>query len=145
MAGLGGPHILMPTISTYRAYFSSPETNPFSGEYQVVLEPYLIDPMNAAAAQTPESVSQQIYAASQQVYPIAFLLWYAPPGLSEDRDSGCVLLLHSISHYASRMGRPASKWDDRTFRKTGRFLLMYRTLGGVVPHLPPLCPSRLHT
>ena len=98
MAGLGGPHILMPTISTYRAYFSSPETNPFSGEYQVVLEPYLIDPMNAAAVQTPASVFQKIYAASQQGDPTTFLLYLATPGLAIDRDSGRVSLLHFISH-----------------------------------------------
>ena len=63
MVSLGGPPVLVPTVSMYRAYFSSPETDLFSREYQAFLEPYLIDPMNAAAAQTPESVSQQIYAA----------------------------------------------------------------------------------
>ena len=60
MAGLGGPPVLVPTIFTYRAYFSSPETDPFSGDYEAFLEPYLIDPMNVAAAQTPASVSHQI-------------------------------------------------------------------------------------
>ena len=64
MDGLGGPPILVPTISTYRAYFYSPETNPFSGDYPAVLELYLIDPINVGYAQTPESVSQQVYAAS---------------------------------------------------------------------------------
>ena len=64
MAGLGGPPILVPTLCTYRAYLSSLETDPFSGDYEAVLEVYLIDPMNAAAAQKPTSVSQQIYAAS---------------------------------------------------------------------------------
>ena len=98
MAGLGGPPVLVPKICTYRAYFSSPETNPFSGDYQAVLGPYIIDPMNVAAAQTPASVSQQIYAASQQGDPTAFLLWHATPGFAEDRDPGCVSLLNSISH-----------------------------------------------
>ena len=75
--------------------------------------------MNAAAAQTPARVSHQIYAASQQGEPIAFLLWHATPGLAEDRNPGRVSLLHSISHYVSRMGRPTSKWDDRTFANQG--------------------------
>ena len=74
MAGLGSPPVLVPTISMYRAYSSSPDTNPFSGEYQAVLEHYLIDPMNAAAVQTPASVFQKIYAASQQGDLTAFLL-----------------------------------------------------------------------
>ena len=84
MASLVGPPVLVPTISTYRAYFSSPDTDPFSGEYQAFLEPYLIDPMNVAAAQTPVSVSQQIYAASQKWDPTIFLLWHATQGLAED-------------------------------------------------------------
>ena len=58
MAGFGGPPNLVPTICTYRAYFSSPETDPFSGGYVAVLEPYRIETMNAAATQTPASVSQ---------------------------------------------------------------------------------------
>ena len=60
MAVLGGPPVLVPTICMYRAYFSSLETDPFSGNYEAILEPYLIDPMNAAVVQTPASVSQQI-------------------------------------------------------------------------------------
>ena len=109
MAGLGGPPVLVTTILAYRAYFSSLETNPFSGDYQAFLGPYLIDPMNAADAQTLASVSNQIYAASQQGDPTTFLLWHAMPRLAKDRDSGRVSLLHSISHYASRMGRPVRK------------------------------------
>ena len=99
----------------YRAHFSFPDTDPFSGKYQEVLEPYHIDPMNAEVVQTPASVSQKIYAASQQWYPTNFLLWDTMPGLSEDRDTGRVSLLHSISHYTSRMVRPASQWDERIF------------------------------
>ena len=57
MAGHGGPPALVPPIRTYRAYFSFPETDQFSGNYQTVLETYLIDTMNAGAAQTPASVS----------------------------------------------------------------------------------------
>ena len=58
MAGLGGQPDLAPTICTYCAYFSRPETDPFSGNYKAVLEPYWVDPMNAAAVLTPASVYQ---------------------------------------------------------------------------------------
>ena len=115
MASLGGPSVLVPMICTYRAYLSSMDTDPFSRDYEVVLEMYLIDSMNTAAAQTPASVSQQIYAASRQVEPTAFLLWNTTPGLANDREPGLVSLLHPVSHYASRMGRPAIKWYNRTF------------------------------
>ena len=110
---------LAPPICTYRAYFSCPETDPFSGDYTAVLEPYRVDPLNAAATPTPASVAQQIYAASQKGDPTAFLLWHATPGLTVDRDSGRISLLHLFSHYASRMGRPLCRWDDETFANRG--------------------------
>ena len=75
MAGLGGQPDLAPIICTYYAYFSLPETDPFPGNYEAVLDPYRIDPMNAGVALTPASVSQQVYAASQKGDPTAFLLW----------------------------------------------------------------------
>ena len=50
MTRLGGQLDLAPTICMYRTYFSRPETDPFSGDYEAVLYPYRIDPMNAAAA-----------------------------------------------------------------------------------------------
>ena len=114
-AGLGGQLDLAPTICTYRAYFSRPEIDPFSGNYEAVLDPYQVDPMNAAAALTPASVSQQIYAASQQGDPTAFLLWHVTSRLAKDWDPGRVSLLHSVSHCASRMGRPPCRWNDETF------------------------------
>ena len=119
MAVLGGQPDLAPTFCMYRAYFPRPETDPVSGDYEAVLDPYRVDPMIAAAALTPASVSQQIYAAIHQGDPTAFLLWHATPRLAEDQDPGQVSLLHSVSHYASRMGRPPSQWDDRTFANRG--------------------------
>ena len=65
--------------------------------------------MNADAAQTLASVSQKIYATSQQGDPTALLLWHAMPGLAKDQDPGSIFLLHSVSYYASRMGQPPSK------------------------------------
>ena len=74
MAGLIVQPDLKPPICTYFAYFSRPETDPLSGDYTAVLDPYCVDPMNAAAVPTPASVSQQIYDASHQGDPTAFLL-----------------------------------------------------------------------
>ena len=119
MAGLGGQPNLAPTICTYRAYFSLPETDPFSGGYEAVLDPYRIDPMNAAATQTPASVSQQIYTSSQQGDPTALFLWNATPGIAKDWDAGCISLLQFVSYYASWMGRPPCKWDNGKFANRG--------------------------
>ena len=46
-------------------------------------------------------------------------MWHATPGLTVDRDPGRVSLLHSVSHYASRMGRPLCCWDDENFANRG--------------------------
>ena len=97
MAGLIDQSDLAPPICTYRAYFSRPETDPFSRDYTALLDPYRVDPINTAAAPTPASVAQQIYAASQQGDPTAFLLWHATPGITVDRDPDRVSLLHSVS------------------------------------------------
>ena len=64
-------------------------------------------------------MSQQVYAAIHQGDPTAFLLWQATPRIAEDHDPGCVLLLQSVNHYVSWMGRPASRWDNRTFANRG--------------------------
>ena len=104
MSSLIGQLDLAPPIRTYRAYFSRPETDPFSGNFTAVLDPYRVYPMNAAAAPPPASVAQQIYAARQQEDPTAFLLWHATPGLTVDRDPGRVSLLHLVSYYTSWMG-----------------------------------------
>ena len=119
MAGLGGQPDLAPTICTYCAYLFLPEINRFSGSYEAVLDPYRVDPMNVAALQTYASVLQQIYIASQQGDPTAFLLWHATPRLAKDQDPGRISLLRSVSHYASRMGRPPCKLDDGAFATRG--------------------------
>ena len=119
MAGLIGHPYLAPPIRTYRAYFPWTETDPFGGDYAAVLEPYRVDPLNAADAPTPTSVAQLIYAVSQQGDPTAFLLWHATPKFTVDQDPGRVSLLHSVRHYASRMGRPLCRWDDETFANRG--------------------------
>ena len=115
MAGLIGQPDLAPPIRTYRAYFSRPETDLFSRDYTAVLDPSRVDPINDAAVTPPSSVAQQIYAARQRGDPTTFLLWHATPVLTVDRDPGRVSLLHSVSYYASRIGRPLCCWDDETF------------------------------
>ena len=141
MTSLGDPPDLVPMICTYRAYFSSPETDPFSGYYKEVLEPYFIYPMNEVAAQMPASVSQKIYTASQQGDPTAFLLCHATPGISDDWDSGRVLLLHSVSQYTSRMGRTSRKWDNTTFANLGDVSYGTTPLAVWDPTYPHLTPT----
>ena len=119
MAGVICQPDLAPPIRMYCAYFSRPETDPFGGDYATVLEPYHVDPLNSAAAPTPASVAQQIYAASQQGDPTAFLLWHVMPGLTVDWYPDRISLLHLVSHYASQMGRPPCRWDDETFANRG--------------------------
>ena len=119
MAGLIGQPDLAPPICTYCAYFSRPETDPFSGDYTAVLDPYCVYLMNAVAAPTPTRVAQQIYAAIQHGDPTAFLLWHATPGLTVYHDPRHFYLLHSVSYHTSWMGRPPCRWYDDTFANRG--------------------------
>ena len=64
-------------------------------------------------------MQQQVYAASQQGDPAAFLLWQEKPGLAKDQDPGRISLLHSVSNYASWMGRSPCQGDDGTFANRG--------------------------
>ena len=137
MAGLLGQPDLAPPIRTYRAYFSRPETDPYGGDYPAVVDPYRVDPLNATAVPTPASVTQQIYAASQQGDPTAFLLWHATSGLAAERNPGRISLLHTVSHYASRMGRSPCCWDGESFTNWGDVTF------GTAP-LAHWDPSKLH-
>ena len=119
MAGLLDQPDLAPPIRMYRAYFSKPETDPFGGDYAAVLDPYRVDPLNAASALTQASVTQHIYAVSQQGDLTAFLLWHATPGLAAEWYPGRISPLHTVSHYASRMGRPPCCWDGESFANRG--------------------------
>ena len=65
--------------------------------------------MNASG---PTNVSQQIYAVSSDVLT-DFLLWLAIPGLTAKKDHSRIVLLHSISQFASRLVRPTTKWDTK--------------------------------
>ena len=105
MASLGGQPDFVPTICTYRAYFSLPETDPFSGGYKAVLEPYRIDPMNAAAAQTPTCVSQQIYTASQQGDP-------PPSSCGTQRPGSPRIGTQAAYPYSTLSGITQGGWDD---------------------------------
>ena len=46
-------------------------------------------------------------------------MWHATPGLADDREPSRISLIHSVSYYASRMGRPPCKWDEGTFANRG--------------------------
>ena len=99
--------------------------------------------MNAAAAPMPAIMAQYIYAASQQGDLTAFLFLNATPGLTVDRDPGGVSLLHSVSYYASRMGRPQCHWDDQTFANRGNVAYSTSPLDQWYPaylYLQPLWP-----
>ena len=43
----------------------------------------------------------------------------ATPGLNPSADPGRIVLLHSVSQFGSRLGRPATKWDSEAFSATG--------------------------
>ena len=44
---------LVPPFRTYREYFASEETNPFTEKFAAVMAPYALDPANTMAAHEP--------------------------------------------------------------------------------------------
>ena len=71
--------------------------------------------MNAAV---PTIVSKQIYGAIDDA-PTKFLLWMATPRLTAYVYPGCIVLLHYIPKFSSRLERPATKWDSKASTATG--------------------------
>ena len=51
--------------------------------------------------------------------PTAFLLCHPTLGFDSSEDPGRLGLVHSISWYDARIGRPASPWDDEAFGTRG--------------------------
>ena len=47
--------------------------------------------------------------------PTAFLLCHPTLGFDSDNDPDRLSLVHSISRYDARIGRPAPPWDDKAF------------------------------
>ena len=64
--------ILVPPMTKHWDYFTRAETNTFHGRYAAILGPFVIDPTAAASAATAD-IARLIYAADQEVFPIAFL------------------------------------------------------------------------
>ena len=52
----------VPPFRTYRDYFSSEETNPFTDNFAVFMAPYALDTANAAVAHEPAALARQVYS-----------------------------------------------------------------------------------
>ena len=83
------------------------------------MSPYALDPANAAAAHEPAVLAQQVYSSTISGDPTAFLMCHPTLGFDSGNDPGRLDLVHSISRYDARIGRPASPWDDKTFGTRG--------------------------
>ena len=114
---------LVPPFRTYREYFASEETNPFTDNFAVVMAPYSLDPDNAAAAHEPAALACQVYSSTMSGDPTAFLLCHPTLGFDSGDDPGRLGLVHSISRYDARIGRPASPWDEEAFGTRGNVMI----------------------
>ena len=103
---------LVPPFRTYREYFASEETNPFTDNFAAVMVPYTLDPANAVAAHETAAFSRQVYSSTMSGEPTVFLLCHPTLGFDSGNDPGRLGLVNSISRYDACIGRPASPWDD---------------------------------
>ena len=83
----------------------------FDSDCTAALAPYDIYTAAPTNALVPDESSQQIYSASGDA-PTDFLLWLATPGIASDVDLGCIDLMHLVSQFAIRLGRPATKCNS---------------------------------
>ena len=83
------------------------------------MAPYALDPANAAAAHEPVALARQVYSSTMSGEPTAFLLCHPTLGFESGDDPGRLSLVHSISRYDARIGRPAFPWDDEAFETQG--------------------------
>ena len=112
-----GIPVLTPPIRDFQAYYASPDSDPFDGDYGPVLDPYKIDPVNTTAALSPAAISTMIYGADDA--PTAFLLWHATPGVDPAVDPGRISMLHAVSRFSARLGRATTQWDGKAFALRG--------------------------
>ena len=98
---------LVPPFKTYREYFASEETNPFTDNFAAVMDPYALDPTKTVAAHEPAALSRQVYSLTMSGDPTAFLLCHLTLGFDSGDDPGRIGLVHSISRYDARIVRPA--------------------------------------
>ena len=114
---------LVPPFKTYRVYFESEETNPFTDNFAAVMAPYSLEPANAAAVHEPAALAQQVYSSTMYGDPTSFLLCHPTPGFDSGDDPDRLGLVHSISQYDACIGRHASPWDDEAFGTRGNVVM----------------------
>ena len=83
------------------------------------MEAPALDPANAAPAHEPATLARQVYSSTMSGDPTAFLLCHPTLGFDSGYDPVRLGLVHSISRYDARIGRPASPWDDEAFGTRG--------------------------
>ena len=108
----------MPPVQYYVSYYAAPNKDLFNDNYKAALATYLIDVAAPTNAPGPTNVAQKIYAERGDS-PTAFLLWLATTGVDTDVHLDHIVMLHSISQFASPLGRPTTKRDSMEFTDMG--------------------------
>ena len=70
------------------------------------MAPNALEPANAAAAHEPTALARKVYSSTMSDDPTAFLLCHPTLGFESGDDPGRLGLVHSISRYDARIGRP---------------------------------------
>ena len=108
-AGLGAAGPAQPVPCFYRDYFSDASNDPFGGDYTQVLQPYGVPHANQNVI-SPTEVQQLALSGQTQRVPTAFLL------LLPD---GKLHIFLQIARYDTRMGLPATQWDNHLYVQKG--------------------------
>lgn len=102
------PHTA-PVRASYLDLFSDATKDVFQGEYDAVMAPYDVPLQNVPAAHSPDQIRTLVVGARTQRVPTAFLL------LHDNR----IHVYLQIDKFHTRLGLPATAWDDRLFAQKG--------------------------
>ena len=98
-----------PVACHYRDFFSDASNDPFSGNYTQVLDPYGV-PLANQNVLSPVEVQQLALSGQTQRVPSAFLL---------QLPDGKLHIFLQLARFDTRMGLPATPWDNRLYVQKG--------------------------
>ena len=104
--------------SKYHDFYNDGSSDPYSGRFVPVLEPFEIDPANAAASARPAELLNQLTTATTARLPSAILALVH--GTEDDPNHpGWIECYHKIFRFPARFGMTATRWDNMNFAISG--------------------------
>ena len=110
-AAAGGLHVPQaPPLNSFSAYYATDSTDEYQGEYQQVMNEF-----RTVGGRAPNELRQLTSANDDSSLGYLYLL--EAPGAPNH--PGYLHLIHTVSKYPTRLGFPATVWDNVRFGTIG--------------------------